>query len=429
MTDEDALSRLDELRRQRNIDVCSDLEIHRSGLLVVEEKLAGDYSAEYLHSMLDFLLDLGYWPSWREWVVAQLTALILDEDLREVRTEQYADNFPEHWDGLERKATAARTNETIWKTLESLCGLALPTPVPQSEPPATPAPKSTPAPTPESTPTPSPLLVPHPAPTTLDTVRDGLTNVRRHYHLDLCEELKPATVSGVYSVNALASLQLLGANELFEFLLDLGYRPSWREWVLAQYQAAPDDSQVWPEDAPERWLNYDQKARVAQTNEAIWELLGDACAGPARPRRTVDLTSAILEDAQSRLDDLRRRYSIDICGDLEMYGSGFLVVESKVIADYRPDAETRVKVIGGHTDEAVHAMLDFLVDLGYRPSWRDWVIAQRTAGLHSDIKERNVEYYEERWSDTEGWGSLPSKALAAQTNEALWENVRGLCST
>ena len=127
------------------------------------------------------------------------------------------------------------------------------------------------------------------------------------------------------------------------------------------------------------------------------------------------------------MTDLQRRHGIDICGDLEMYGSGFLVVESKVIADYRPGTEDRAKVIGGHTDEAVHAMLDFLVGLGYRPSWREWVLAQETADMFEEDKERHEEYLEETWSDTEGWSSLPSKTLAAQINEALWGDVRGIC--
>ena len=301
-----------------------------------------------------------------------------------------------------------------------------------------------PAPTPEPTsaqaaatteltvePTPKPQLDPTattpvpPSPVRIDAVRGGLANIRQDHGLDLCEYLPQVSATG--RVNGIHAVSILSGWPIYEDLLDIGFPPSWREWVAAQYQAAPNDSRLWPEDAHERWFDYGQKARVAQLVEGLWELIGQACAWPPSARRTVDLTPAILDDAERRLADLQRRHSIDLCGDLEMYGSGLLVVESKVIADYRPGTEDRAKIIGGHTDEAVHAMLDFLVGLGYRPSWREWVIEQITANMFEEDRESEAEYLEETWSETEGWNSLPSKALAAQINEGLWEDVRGLC--
>ena len=125
LTDEDARKGLSELRRQHDIDICSDLETFKSGLVAVEALVMGHLPGEDLHAMLDFLLDLGYWPTWREWVAVQLVGpLLLAGEDKESVIDAYLDDFPEYWDSIDTKATVAQTNETIWYTVRVLCGLA-----------------------------------------------------------------------------------------------------------------------------------------------------------------------------------------------------------------------------------------------------------------------------------------------------------------
>ena len=89
----------------------------------------------------------------------------------------------------------------------------------------------------------------------LDAIRTGLGEIQREHALRLCRVLGRGYASGVDAVNHLVARQLPESDKILDFLLDIGFQPSWRGWVLAQHQAHPI-YETWasPEDLPKGGL-------------------------------------------------------------------------------------------------------------------------------------------------------------------------------